>query len=184
MDVASVAWGAGTGGRRRPNRRVGSAARRAATIASGRRHQIWAQPLQDQKPVRDRDQGHVMVPAPEAAALEVVQAELGCPRQLDELTTTAVGMSPPAYWPPGSPEGRWSWRGTMPCRQGRMSSSRHRAAPHGAAIRPCRPARDHAGAGHGQWQGWGRAPSARAASLASSAALPHPSGDGPYPACL
>jgi hypothetical protein len=48
-------------GRRRPNRRAGSAARRAAAIASGRRHQIWAQPLQDQKPVRDRDQGHVMV---------------------------------------------------------------------------------------------------------------------------
>lgn len=50
LDVASVAWGAGTGGRRRPNRRAGSAARRAAAIASGRRHQIWAQPLQDQNP--------------------------------------------------------------------------------------------------------------------------------------
>ena len=40
LDVASEAWGAGTGGRRRPNRRAGSAARRAAAIASGRRHQI------------------------------------------------------------------------------------------------------------------------------------------------
>jgi hypothetical protein len=38
-------------------------------------------------------------------------------------------------------------------------------------------------AGHGRWQG-GDAPSARAASLASSAALPRPPDDGPYPARL
>ena len=38
-------------------------------------------------------------------------------------------------------------------------------------------------AGHGRWQG-GDAPSARAASLASSAALPRLPGDGPHPAQL
>jgi hypothetical protein len=79
-------------------------------------------------------------------------------------------MSPSACWPPGSPEGSWCRRGAMPGRQGRMSGTPPpRSSPTvspfvldglpGPRL-----------AGHGRWRD-GDAPSARAASLASSAAL-------------
>src|SRR6266540_6733348 len=76
FDVATVARAACTPDRRRPNRRAGPAARPATATGSGRRHQIWgAEPLQGEEAVRDRDQGHVVVPAGPAAPLEVVQPE-------------------------------------------------------------------------------------------------------------
>src|SRR6266540_1471220 len=72
--VATMVRDAGTADRRRPNRRAGPAARRAAATGLGRRRRFWAsQPLQGQKAVRDRDQGHVVVPAHPAAAFKVIQ---------------------------------------------------------------------------------------------------------------
>src|SRR5512132_3848517 len=65
----------GTGGRRRPNRRAGLAAHAIPGRWSGRRGWFWVQPLQGDESVGGRDQGHMMVPAAEAAALEVVKAK-------------------------------------------------------------------------------------------------------------
>ena len=67
-----------------------------------------------------------------------------CAQLSTSLTRTDAGCLPPAYWPPGSPAGSLCWRGEPP----------------GSGPRR---------AGHGRWKG-GDAPSARAASLASSAA--------------
>jgi hypothetical protein len=78
---------------------------------------------------------------------------------------------PPAYWPPGSPGGPWYRRGAMPGRQGRMSGTppqRSSSRRSHSSLTACPGPRL---AGHGRWRGWD-APSARAASLASSAALP------------
>src|SRR6266511_983544 len=72
---SSGAGCAGTGGRRRPNRRAGLAAPVIPGRGSGRRRRFWVQPLQGEEGVGGRDQGHVVMPAAEAAALEVVQAE-------------------------------------------------------------------------------------------------------------
>src|SRR6266536_2020120 len=60
---------------RRPNRRAATAARAMPGRWSGRRSRFWVQPLQRDEGVRDRHQGHVVVPALEGAALVVVQAE-------------------------------------------------------------------------------------------------------------
>jgi hypothetical protein len=81
------------------------------------------------------------------------------------------GVPPPGLLATRSPEGSWCWRGAMPGGQGRMSGT--------PLPRRC-PRRSHSSltacpgprrAGHGRWRG-GDAPSARAASLASFAALP------------
>ena len=76
VDVTSGVLAACRWGRRRPNSPAGLAAHRAAATTSGRRR--WsraAQPLQGEEAVGDRDQGDVVVPAAEAAALEVVQPQ-------------------------------------------------------------------------------------------------------------
>ena len=81
---------------------------------------------------------------------------------------------PPACWPPGSPEGSRCRHGAMPGRQGRMSGTpppRRPARRSHSSLTACPGPRL---AGHGRWR-VRDAPSARAASLASSAAPP---GDG------
>ena len=81
------------------------------------------------------------------------------------------GLLPRRTGHPARPEGRWCRLGAMPGGQGRMSgtppprSSRRRAH---SCLTACPGLRL---AGHGRWLG-GDAPSARAAPLASSAALP------------
>jgi hypothetical protein len=93
------------------------------------------------------------------------------------LTIPSVGCLPPAFWPPCSPEGSRCRRGAMPGRQGRMSGSplaRNSSRRTHSSLTACPGPRL---AGHGRWQG-GDAPSARAASLASSAA---PADLGPVP---
>src|SRR4029453_225207 len=76
---AAMGWSgagcAGRGGRRRPNRRAGFAAHAIPGRWSGRRGWVWVQPLQGDERVGGRDQGHVMMPAAEAAALEVVKTQ-------------------------------------------------------------------------------------------------------------
>src|SRR6266540_1049153 len=86
------------------------------------------------------------------------------------------GDLPPAYWPHGSPRGWW-------CRWGsdaRRSSANVRLAATAqvhtgshSRLTAC-PAHRRLATGGG---GWWDAPSARAASLASAAALPRPPGD-------
>ncbi len=66
---------AGTPGTRRPNTPAGIAARAMPGRWSGRRTDFWVQPLQGDEGVRDRHQGHVVVPALPGTALEVVQAQ-------------------------------------------------------------------------------------------------------------
>ncbi len=88
---------------------------------------------------------------------------------------------PPAYWPHGSPRGWWCRWGTMPGGQARMSGSppqrRSKRCSHSRLTACPAPRRLATGGG-----GWWDAPSARAASLASSAALPRPPGDLAHPA--
>src|SRR5680860_1044342 len=59
----------------RANRRRGFAARAGARTGSGRRPKSRALALQGEECVRDRDEGHVVIPAPVAAALEAVEPE-------------------------------------------------------------------------------------------------------------
>jgi hypothetical protein len=81
------------------------------------------------------------------------------------------GLPPPAYWPPGSPQVSRCRRGAMPGRQGRMSGTPPPRRSPGRAHSCLTACPGPRVAGHGRWQG-GNAPSARAASLASSAAHP------------
>src|SRR6266487_1738935 len=71
----SVGVCAGTPGTRRPNRRAAAAAHAVPGRWSGRRSRFWVQPLQGHKGVGGRHQRHVVVPALEGAALEVVQPQ-------------------------------------------------------------------------------------------------------------
>jgi hypothetical protein len=107
-------------------------------------------------------------------------------------------MGPPARRPP-SCSGEGSGEGHPPRRTGHPIAGRP-AVPAGGDARPSRanvrypataqlPRRSHSPltacpgprrAGHGRWQG-GDAPSARAASLASTAALPVPAAGQPWP---
>jgi hypothetical protein len=90
---------------------------------------------------------------------------------------------PPAYWPPGSPGRPWCRQGRMPGGQARMSGSppRRRSKRWGhSRLTACPAPRPPATVGGGVVD----APSARAASLASSAALPRPPGDAAHPAQL
>jgi hypothetical protein len=89
------------------------------------------------------------------------------------------GMSPPAYWPPGSRQGRRCCRGELPGGQARMSGTAPRSSPRRSPspVTACPGPRC---AGHGRWRG-GDAPSGHAASLASSAALPVPAAGQPWP---
>ena len=99
----------------------------------------------------------------------------------ERLPTAAVGCLPPACWPPGSPEGSRCRHGAMPGRQGRMSGTpppRRPARRSHSSLTACPGPRL---AGHGRWR-VRDAPSARAASLASSAALLYAPGDAAYPA--
>src|SRR5919201_881136 len=66
---------AGTADTRRPNTPAAIAAHAIPQRWSGRRSRFWVQPLQRDEGMRDRHQGHVVMPALEGAALEVVQAE-------------------------------------------------------------------------------------------------------------
>jgi hypothetical protein len=92
-------------------------------------------------------------------------------------------VSPPAYWPHGSPRGRWCRRGS----DARRSSAnvRHPAAAqvqrHSHSCLTACPAPRRPDTRRG---GWWDAPSARAASLASSAALPRSPGGSLTPAQL
>ena len=97
------------------------------------------------------------------------------------------GPPPPACWPPGSPEARWCRWGGMPRSQARwdgraprLLDQRRRRRHHPAGEFGRLPRSRLTGttgqppaAGHGRWR-VRDAPSARAASLASSAALPVP----------
>jgi hypothetical protein len=88
---------------------------------------------------------------------------------------------PPAWLPPGSPGAGWCSWGTMPGGQARMSGTPppRRSTRRSHSRLTARPAATPAG--HWRWSG-GDAPSARAAALASSAALPRPPGDPAHPA--
>src|SRR3990172_7637445 len=62
-------------GRRRPSRRAAAGARAASRRGSGRRIRFWVEPLEREEGVGEGDERHVVVPAPEGASLEVVEAE-------------------------------------------------------------------------------------------------------------
>jgi hypothetical protein len=92
------------------------------------------------------------------------------------------GSLPPAYWPTCSPGARWCRGAALPGGQARMSGS-----PPQRRSRRCSHSR--LTARPGPWRrrpppvaGVGDAPSARAASLASSAALPRPPASRACPA--
>jgi hypothetical protein len=95
--------------------------------------------------------------------------------QPNACQTTAVGCLPPGYWPPGLPGDSWCSCGTAALessamgRPGRLPRSRLTGTT--ATL---------SAAGHSRWRG-GDAPSACAASLASSAALPVPARVPPWP---
>src|SRR6266508_6083085 len=98
---SSGAGCAGRGGRRRPNRRAGLAAHAIPGRWSGRRCWFWVQPLQGDEGMGDRDQSHVMVPATEAATLEVVKPQavfefavvvLDAQRSLASRTSSTSGV--------------------------------------------------------------------------------------------
>src|SRR5215213_12001175 len=106
MGVAMGSIGAGCagrGGRRQPNRRAALAAHAIPGRWSGRRGWFWVQPLQGDEGVGGRDQGHVVMPAAEAAALEVVKAQavlelavvvLDAPAQLGRARAPAATARP------------------------------------------------------------------------------------------
>jgi hypothetical protein len=91
------------------------------------------------------------------------------------------GPLPPAYWPSGSRQSRWCCRGELPGGQGRMSgtppprSSPRRSHSPLTACSGTTPRRPRSVARGGD------APSARAASLASFAALAVPGPAPPWP---
>jgi hypothetical protein len=134
--------------------------------------------------VRLRQDGPVSLPWSEGRGHRATRAARAPPHQrwpVLVLTPPTVGCLPPAYWPPGSPEGPWCSRGELPDRQGRMSGTppprssprRTRFALDG--LPGTTPRRPRSVAGRGRAFG--------ACCFAGKLRSPaRPPGDGPHPA--
>src|SRR6266540_1302348 len=152
------------GDTRRPNTPAAIAAHAMPGRWSGRRTDFWVQAFQGDERVGDRHQGHVVVPALEGAALEVVQAErvlelsvvvLHSPAQLGQTHELAQGDlggqgGQPVLDRLGSPSGHSA------------SSQRTGSSPPRAARRSLIPAGRTRSATNREASGWPSAPSRQA----------------------
>jgi hypothetical protein len=132
--VATVVRDVCTPDRRRPNRQAEPAARRAAATRSGRRRRFWAsQPLQGEKAVRDRDQGHVVVPAGPAAPLEMVQPKAAFELAVILLHSPAQPGQTDQFHQRGA--GRWQVGRRRPSRRAGLAARRAAATTSGRRRR-------------------------------------------------